>query len=141
LITWFKENKDICNKCKSFNEGIKLYNKNIQDYNLVYKNYLLFYIESFNPIKNIIRNVLKYLANKSKEIYDHVYYYVQDKYTLDTEKEEIILPFPSKIRYFTTNTIGGYDDCFDFLNSLKTSVCLTTKIENIKNLFGKINIS
>ena len=50
------------------------------------------------------------------------------------EKEEIILPISSKIRYFSNETIFKYIDCLDFINSLKTSICFTSKIENIKKL-------
>ncbi len=84
----------------------QFYNNNVQDYNQVYKNYMVFYLKSIGPINNIIKNVLKYLANKFIEVYRGMYVYMQGKYRLDEEKELIILPIPSKIRYFTPHHKG-----------------------------------
>jgi len=113
---------------------LKLYDDNSQDFNIVYKNYLYFYTKSIGPFNNIIKNVLKYITGKFMEIYIKIHNYMQDKYTLDKENEEIILPITSKVRYFTNNTINKYDNCIDFINSLETSICFTTKIENIQKL-------
>jgi hypothetical protein len=104
---------------------------NTKDYNIIYRNYLIFYNKSISSIGNILENALKYLIDKFKVIYFKIYYYMQDKYTLDEVNEQIILPIPGKIRYFTNETIKKYDNCLDFLNSLESSVCFTTKITNI----------
>ncbi len=106
---------------------------NIKDFNTIQKNYLSFYFKSFSPINNIVKNLFKYLTNKFPIVFVKIRDYLQNKYTLDEELEQIILPIPSKIRYFSKKTIERYDNCLDFLNSLENSICATTKLENIQN--------
>jgi hypothetical protein len=107
---------------------------NKKDFNIIYSNYLSFYIGSIIPINNIIENLLKYLTNKFVQTYNKFKNFLQDKYSLDEERELIILPIPSKIRYFTDETLSKYDGCLDFLNSLENSICFTTQIKNIQKL-------
>jgi hypothetical protein len=109
-------------------------NTNNKDFNIIYSNYLSFYIGSIIPINNIIKNLLKYLTDKFVQTYEKINIFMQNKYSLDVEKELIILPIPSKIRYFTDETMDKYDGCLDFLDSLENSICFTTRIENIQKL-------
>lgn len=107
---------------------------NNRNLNVIYSNYLLFYVGSIIQINDIIKNLLQYLTDKFILTYKKYSNFIKSKYSLDEKNELIILPIPSKIRYFTNQTLDKYDECLDFLNSLEDSVCFTTKIENIQKL-------
>jgi hypothetical protein len=120
------------------NEFKTLINNDYKYYKNIHENFLLFYSNTILPIKYVIKNILKYLIMKLKIIFLKLYDYIKDEYKLDEKKEEIILPMlliPNKIKYFTENTINNYDNCEQLLNSLKNSLCFTTKVENIENEF------
>jgi hypothetical protein len=122
------------------NDVIELIANNSGDFDIIRKNFMLFHLKSITPINNIIKALVKYIIDKFIVVYSRVRDFLQDKYTLDVEKEEIILPVAEKIRYFSNETIKKYDDCLDFLNSLEDSVCITTKIENVKKLASAMNV-
>lgn len=129
-----------------FNKGdmLMLFYDNSKDFKYIYDRYKSFYKSIFAPIYNIVKNVIKYIITKMKiistQIHTNIREYLKDKYTLNEEDEKIILKnLPNiMIRYFTNNTINKYNNCLEFLNSLETSFCLTTNIENIQEVINLI---
>lgn len=98
----------------------------------IYKNFMLVYLLSSKPIKNLKSIFEQYCKTYLYIFYDKLYDYIQYHIIKDEISEEFILPIPSKIRYITINTINRYNDCLDFLQSLENSICISTNKNNIK---------
>jgi hypothetical protein len=153
----YEENNDkinnTINEFHFFNEIINIYSDEI----LLIKNDIIYFLNNNNnkikeikkifdsfylftnkSINKLFKNLILIIFDRFILFLDKFYLFIEKNLKLDTDKEEIILPFPQKIRYFTNITIDKYFDCDDFLESLKDSTCFLTDKKRILNFIRNI---